>query len=236
MQPEGPHLSWHAHLVAVPSFQPESVDALLFDLGGVIIDIDFRRCFARWADGARCGVDEIASRFTIDAPYEDHERGVLDVAGYFDSLRHGLSVELSDDQLLEGWSDVYVGVKDGIAPILDAARTKFPLYAFTNSNPSHQAVWSERFAADLEVFTSTFVSSELGERKPDRAAFDAVVAMICVPASSILFFDDSPENCDGASDAGLQAVHVTSTDSVRTALSRLGVQAPQTEDRVDGSP
>lgn len=219
----------------MPSFRPGSVEVLLFDLGGVVIDIDFRRCFARWADSARCGVDEIASRFTFDAAYEDHERGVLDVAGYFDSLRHGLSFTLRDDQLLEGWSDIYVEVKDGIGPLLHAAKTRFPLYAFTNSNPSHQAVWSERFAADLEVFTSTFVSSELGERKPDPAAFDAVAAKIGVPASSILFFDDSPENVVGSRNAGLQAVHVTSTDSVRTALSRLGVHAPQTEDRADGS-
>lgn len=209
----------------MPSFRPESVEVLLFDLGGVVIDIDFRRCFARWADSAKCGVDEIASRFTFDAAYKDHERGVLDLGGYFDSLRNGLSVELRDDQLLEGWSDIYVEAKDGIGALLDAARTKFPLYAFTNSNPSHRAVWSERFAADLEAFTSIFVSSDLGERKPDRAAFDAVAAMIGVPASSILYFDDSPENVVGGRDAGLQAVHVTSTDSVRAALSRLSVPA-----------
>ncbi|MGQ0432450.1 MAG: HAD-IA family hydrolase [Microthrixaceae bacterium] len=138
-------------------------------------------------------------------------------------MRQLLSVDVADSELLEGWNDIYLGVSAGIAPLLDAARDKFPLYAMTNSNPSHQAVWSERFAGELEVFVSTFVSSDIGHRKPDRAAFDTVASMIGVSPSTILFFDDSPENVDGARKAGLQAVHVTSTDSVRTALAQVGV-------------
>jgi HAD superfamily hydrolase (TIGR01509 family) len=85
----------------------------------------------------------------------------------------------------------------------------FPLYALTNSNPSHQAVWSQHFAEPLSIFTSTFVSSEIGH--PERAAFDHVASMIGALPESILFFDDGPENVMGARDAGMQAVHVAST-------------------------
>jgi len=201
----------------------ESVDVLLFDLGGVVTDIDFGRCTARWAASAGRDPEDVASRFAFDAAYEEHERGTLDAAGYFESLRQLLSVDLTDSELLEGWNDIYLGVIAGIGPLLDAARDRFPLYAMTNSNPSHQAVWSERFAVELEVFASTFVSSDIGHRKPDRAAFDTVASMIGVSPSTILFFDDSPENVAGARNAGLQAVHVTSTDSVRRALAQVGV-------------
>ncbi len=178
----------------------------------------------RWANSAGRGFD-MASRFGFDAAYEEHERGTLDVAGYFEALRRGLSVDLADDELLEGWNDIYVGVNEEICPVLAAARARFPLYALTNSNPSHHAVWSERFADVLEVFTATFVSSDIGHRKPDRAAFDTVTSMIGVSPSSILFFDDTFENVTGARSAGMQAVHVTSTETVRTALAQLGVRA-----------
>lgn len=200
-----------------------SVDVLLFDLGGVVVDIDFGRCTARWAASAGRDPEDVASRFAFDAAYEEHERGTLDTAGYFESLRQLLSVDLTDSELLEGWNDVYLGVSAGIGPLLDAARDRYPLFSMTNSNPSHQAVWSERFAGELEVFASTFVSSDIGHRKPDRAAFDTVASMIGVSPPTILFFDDSPENVAGARIAGLQAVHVTSTDSVRRALAQVGV-------------
>lgn len=196
----------------------EPVEALLFDLGGVVITIDFGRCFRWWADSAACAVEEIASRFAFDSAYEDHERGTLSSAGYWTSVRGALSLDLPDEALLQGWNDVYVGTDAEVLDLLSQARTKWPLYGFTNTNPAHQAVWAQRFAPELQVFESIFVSSELGHRKPDRAAFDAVASMIGAPPPRILFFDDSLENVEGAREAGLQAVHVSSPASVRAAL------------------
>jgi glucose-1-phosphatase len=218
----------HAMITSVTdaSMRPGSVDALLFDLGGVVVDIDFRRCFRRWADTSGTDIELIASRFSFDAAYEQHERGAMDIADYFHQVRLALGVDLSDNELLEGWNDIYVGVVPGIGPLLSAAAAKFPLYAFTNSNPTHQTVWSKRFASDLEVFAATFVSCDVGQRKPDRLAFDAVTAMVEMPASRILFFDDLAENTAGALDAGLQAVHVSTTSSVASALAQLGVHVP----------
>jgi putative hydrolase of the HAD superfamily len=66
------------------------------------------------------------------------------------------------------------------------------------------------------------VSSEIGHRKPERAAFDHVASAIGATPGNILFFDDGAENVTGARDAGMQAVHVTSTNSVRDVLALLG--------------
>jgi hypothetical protein len=63
----------------------------------------------------------------------------------------------------------------------------------------------------------------VNQRKPDRAAFNAVVSRIGVPAGRILFFDDGAENVAGAQAAGLQAVHVTSPRSVRSGLRSAGL-------------
>ena len=207
----------------VPVIDPESVEVLLFDLGGVVIDIDFGRCLRHWATSADRDVDDIAARFAFDVPYEEHERGRLDAAGYFAAVRVALSVELDDATLLAGWNDIYLGLVGGIEPLLAAASQRFPLHAFSNTNASHEDEWSVRFASELAVFRSIFVSPEIGERKPDRASYEAVVAAIGVAPSRVLFFDDSLENVVGATDAGLQAVHVRSVDDVRAAMGDLGV-------------
>ena len=59
--------------------------------------------------------------------------------------------------------------------VLAAATERLPLYALTNSNPTHQAVWATRYACERSVFRSIFVSSALGVRKPDPNAFSEVV-------------------------------------------------------------
>ena len=202
----------------------EPIEAVLFDLGGVVLEIDFGRCFRRWADSAGCTADEIAALFEFDSAYEDHERGTLDTADYWTNVRAALSVDLPDDSLLAGWNDIWVDTDREVLDLLSLAGDRWPLYAFTNSNPAHQAVWATRFAGELEPFDTVFVSSELGHRKPDRAAFDVVVDRIGVPAPKVLFFDDGPENVAGARSAGLQAVQVTSAESVRSALRSAGLR------------
>lgn len=111
---------------------PSPVRALLFDLGGVLIDID--------------------------------ERGHLQADDYFEHLRQTLGLDLTDEQLLGGWNDIYVGPLAEVGALLLQVKGRLPLYAFSNSNPSHQAFWSARFEEELAVFDRVFVSSELRHR------------------------------------------------------------------------
>jgi putative hydrolase of the HAD superfamily len=198
-----------------------SVRALLFDLGGVVLDVDFDRVMRAWAAAAGCEPAVIRGRFSFDEAYEQHERGELDAAGYFASLRGSTGLRLSDADFTAGWNDLYVGVIPEMRAVLAAAAQRFALHAFTNSNPTHQREWSTRFAAELAVFRSVFVSSELGLRKPDPAAFAAVAGKAGFAPSEILFFDDSAENVAGARTAGMRAVLVTSSRDVSDPLRRL---------------
>jgi glucose-1-phosphatase len=206
-------------------FDVNAVRALLFDLGGVVIALDFQRVFDRWALAAGCEPASIAARFSHDDAYARHERGEIDAAGYFSSLRTTLGIDLSDDQFLDGWNDVYEGPVSGIEALLRAASSAFPIYAFTNSNPSHQSVWTSKLQPELAWFRSVFVSSELGIRKPDRHAYLEVATRAGHPVSEFLFFDDSPENVEGARVAGMQAVLTRSVSDVRRTLRELSIEA-----------
>jgi putative hydrolase of the HAD superfamily len=206
-------------------FDATRVAALLFDLGGVVIGLDFDRIFRAWAATANCDYVELRARFREDEAYEQHERGELDADGYFASLRDTLGIELSDADFLLGWNDLYLDPIAGMTPLLRSASSCLPTFAFTNSNPSHQAVWSKRFRHELAVFETVFSSSELGVRKPDPHAFSVVAALAGHRPSEFLFFDDTEANAVGAKGAGMQAVHVRSVHDVRTALARLGIHA-----------
>ena len=82
---------------------------------------------------------------------------------------------------------------------------------------------TKAFADLLGHFREIFLSSSIGLRKPDAAAYDHVIQAIGVPAARIVFFDDLAENIAGARLRGLTAVHVTSPDDVSRALSALGI-------------
>jgi putative hydrolase of the HAD superfamily len=197
------------------------VEALLFDLGGVIAHIDFSRATSRWARHAGCDAALIASRYSHDEAYEKHERGEIDAAGYFATLRHSLGIDLSDAQFLDGWNAIFGGPIPGAAEWIGQACARLPIYAFSNTNHAHAAFWTPLYAEMLKPFRRVFLSSEIGLRKPDREAFAFVAGEIGVPMPHILFFDDMLANVEGARVAGLQAVHVRSNADVIAALEAI---------------
>jgi FMN phosphatase YigB (HAD superfamily) len=206
-----------------PAISPGSADVLLFDLGRVVLDTDFARVMRVWATHAGCEPADLATRFVVNDSFKHHETGQIDDAAFFQNLRHSLGIGISDAQFLEGWNAIFAGEMPGIAPLLARAEAKMPLYAFSNTNPPHVAHFSKAYADLLGHFREIYLSSSIGLRKPTVEAYHHVVSAIGVPASRIVFFDDSAENIAGAQAYGLTAVHVKSSDDVATTLAALGI-------------
>jgi putative hydrolase of the HAD superfamily len=206
-----------------PLLSPGAADALLFDLGRVVLDIDFGKTLACWAGHAGCEVAHLVGRFSRDDIYRRHETGDISDAEFFEGLRSSLGVKLSDAQFLEGWNAIFAGEMPGIAALLARAAARVPLYAFSNTNNAHVEHFSLEYAGVLGHFREIFLSSAIGLRKPDAAAYDHVVKAIGVDPERIVFFDDLAENIEGAKACGLTAIHVTSPGDVAHALAELGI-------------
>jgi glucose-1-phosphatase len=138
---------------------PNSVDALLFDLGRVVLDVDFNRTLECWAGHAGCAPADIVARFAQNDAYKRHERGELSDAEFFASLRASLGIDVSDAQFLEGWNAIFAGEMPEMAPLLARAARRMPLYASSNTNRAHAAHFSRAFADVLGHFRKMFLSS-----------------------------------------------------------------------------
>lgn len=192
----------------------QNISAILFDLGNVLIDIDFYRCARIWSDHAGIPADTLASRFRIDAAYRAFERGEIDAPAYYVALRRQLEINLSDEIMREGWNAIIRDEKPGIRDCLQRLVHHYPLYVLTNTNPEHEIIWAEKHRGLLSYFKTVFVSSRMGCRKPDAAAYRQVSEAIGLPCSRILFFDDATENIEGARKVGMQAIRVDHAKSI----------------------
>ena len=205
-------------------FEPaQPVKALLFDLGGVVIDISVERALRHWEPCSRLSIEQMRGRLAADEPFQQHERGELPATAYFDHLRRVFELDASDHQIAAGWNAILVGENAESLQLVAAARRRLPCYAFTNTSQIHQATWSRAFPNVVAAFERIFTSPELGLRKPERAAYEVVTREIGVDPAAVLFFDDLLENVEGARAAGLQAVHVSGFEDIRQALVTIAV-------------
>jgi putative hydrolase of the HAD superfamily len=201
-----------------------AVEALLFDLGNVLIEVDFGRAISEWAKAANAAEERIAPCFGPDEAYCAHERGELSEVQYFASLRKSLGINLSDAQFLSGWNAIFGEPIDGMESLVRGLSRRLPLYAFSNTNRAHRTHWEPRYRALLAPFREVICSCDIGTRKPAADAFMKIAERIGVAPSRIGFFDDLEENVAGARAAGLRAFRVCSAAEVREALRDLAIE------------
>ena len=143
---------------------PNSADVLLFDIGRVVLDIDFNRVVTSWAGHAGCAPADLASRFVVDDSFKHHEVGRIDDAAFFHNLRTSLGIGITDEQFLEGWNAIFAGEMPDISRLLARAAKRLPLYAFSNTNNAHVEYFSKACAPRSASEFRTPSSSKAGTR------------------------------------------------------------------------
>jgi glucose-1-phosphatase len=193
--------------------------ALLFDLGRVVIDIDFERALSVWGKHSRLPIGELRARYSHDEPYQQFECGVLEPGQYFAHLGEHLALQCDADAIRAGWNAILVAEIEETMAMIAAVRGRLPCYALSNTNAVHLQELQRAFPRVLAAFDRVFCSHEIGCRKPTAQSFAHVVDAIGMPPAQVLFFDDLEENVQAARAFGLQGVVVRGPQDVRDALA-----------------
>ncbi len=196
------------------------VRAIVFDLGGVLVEVDPERCFRFWSEHSTSTAETLRRQFVIDGPYERHERGEIEFSEYAAHLRRRFAIELDDALMREGWNALLGDALPGAADAIKQASRRYPCFLFSNSNAVHQAVWSQSQRQLLAPLRGQFVSSDLGMRKPELSAYKKIAELAGFAPSELLFFDDLEQNVTAARRVGLQAVRVDGPEDILATINR----------------
>ena len=200
-----------------------AVDAVVFDLGGVLVEWD-----PAHLDRQLLGSDEAVEEFldevgfaawnhTVDSGERSWAEAVADLGG-----RHPHRQELIAAYPAR-FGETLVGPIDGTVQILEELhRAGTRLLALTNWSAELFPHARERFGF-LELFEGIVVSGEERMAKPDRRIFDLVIERHGLASGRTLFVDDRADNVEAARAAGMQAVVFTDPAGLRRDLTRLGL-------------
>lgn len=200
-----------------------TIRAVVFDLGGVLVDIDFGRALAAWQPASRLAPDALRAAFGFDEAYLQHEVGALAATDYFAHLRRQLALEADDAFLRAGWNALLIREIPQTLALVDRLAPELGCHVLSNTNAVHLERIEEAFPHLLPRFGQVFASHQMGLRKPDARAFRHVTDALGVAPGEVLFFDDLPANVEAARACGLQAALVTEPADVERELLRLGL-------------
>lgn len=187
----------------------------IFDLGNVIVDIDFKRVLGVWSNLSGTPLAVLAERFSMGEVFQRHERGEVSDEEFAARLCDEMGIALSFEQFAAGWQAVFVALRPEVIAIMQRLRNEgHRVVVLSNTNRLHCNYWPQHYPEVAAAADHLYLSQDLGLRKPEPAIYQRVLEAENTPAEQAVFFDDHPDNIAAARALGMTAVWVTDRDTV----------------------
>lgn len=191
---------------------------ILFDLGGVLVESTGRDRLATLLPYA-LGGDEIMERWLGSAAVKQFERGFISEETFARQFIEEWRLPLEPAAFIDSFGEWVTGWYDGAESLVRRLRAYHHVACLSNTNAIHWA----RLAQVAASFDSCFASHLTGTLKPEREAFEHVLANLRVPAGTVYFFDDLAPNVDAARAVGMNAFQVAGFADVEPILRAHGL-------------
>ncbi len=198
--------------------------AIIFDLGGVLVDLDFSNCVKHFKEDI--GYDKITE--ILDSShqkgfYSNLEEGLLSPDEFrtliLSESRPGSTPEQVDRCM---WS-LLMGMDSYKVQYLNDLSEKYDLYILSNNNPVSMQRCHEVFTLSgldyKKVFKREFISSQMKLLKPSQAIYKETIRQIGLPADQLLFIDDSLANVQAAASVGIPSLHYMQGSDLKSLLN-----------------
>lgn len=191
-----------------------AISAIIFDLGGVILNIDISRTKKAFHELGFHQIDELFGLGHADSFFRDHENGRVSDDQFIERIVQMLGGSASEEQVIAAWNALLLDFPPSRIRFLEELRNRYRLFLFSNTNGIHHQAFSRLFREEYPgktldgLFEKAYYSHAAGFRKPDLQGYQQIVADNHLDPAATLFIDDARVNVDAAMAAGLQGIHL----------------------------
>ncbi|MDC1142747.1 HAD-IA family hydrolase [Planctomycetota bacterium] len=197
------------------------LDGILFDLGGVLCNVDESRVWQLWQEHTGCNADVLQQEL-FDRDLKDYfDKGLKPpgMVAFFLAARFDVDLSLDD------WKRIWcssLSVNPEMNELATIAASQLPTVTASTTDETHWGYISPQLSC-LNRFTGHALSFEIGEIKPHGRFYLQALEKLGTQAGKTLFIDDRPENIAGAKEMGLQTYHFDNAPNLRVLLQTYGL-------------
>lgn len=201
-----------------------NIKNVVFDLGGVVIDLKRERAVSELERLGLSEAGELLGLYRQEEPFLGLETGNKTAGEVFDLLRKRCRPGVTDTEITDAFEAFLVKLPPERLKALRALREAgYGVYALSNTNPVMFHGWISRaFQQEglrvRDYFDGIVASFEEGTCKPDTEIFRTVLNRYGLKGSETLMLDDSQANCEAARKAGMLAFRIDNTSSDKSML------------------
>jgi putative hydrolase of the HAD superfamily len=181
---------------------------ILFDLGDVLIDIDFQKVKSAFENLGITEFDKQFSQFTASSLFENLETGKISETAFYTAIQQQSTIPLADIDIKNAWNAILLDFRAESMKRLQELKQTHRLFLLSNTNAIHLTEVNNILQKQLGInnldvfFEKAYYSHVVGLRKPYRQVFDFVLKDAGIVASETMFIDDTPPNIETAGQLG----------------------------------
>lgn len=192
---------------------------VIFDLGGVLLNLEVERTYRAFAEISGRPVSEIQRDAGSLQLFLDFEKGLISAKDFRHQLRDYLQTAAPDHALDDAWNAMLLDFPPAKATLLDQLKNTHRTFLLSNTNVIHwhaftKTIWYTGINNFDGLFERAYYSHQIGMRKPDGEIFEFVLTQQKLKPHETLFIDDNKQNVEAARQLGIATVHLTSPEQL----------------------
>ena len=193
---------------------------LMFDLGGVLLDIDYNKTADAFKKLGVHQFDELYSQSGANHLFEELETGKISDDDFYTAIQQYCYQSTTKEQLETAWNAILLNFRIKSLHHLSELKNKYNIYLLSNTNSIHLKAFNKIFEEEIghacldDYFIKAYYSHKIQLRKPYPSTYQFVLDDAGIKAEQTLFIDDSIVNIEGAKEAGLEVHHLLSGQKI----------------------
>ena len=191
-----------------------TIKNIIFDLGGVLLNIDYNKTSEAFKNLGIKNFDELFSQFKADELFEKLETGNITEDNFYQSIQKYSKLPLEVTDIKAAWNMMLLDFRKDSISFLESISDKYNLFLLSNTNSIHytafqQILQKETGKRELDIFfKKSYYSHLIKMRKPYPATYNFVLNDSSLIAKETLFIDDSINNIEAAKKLGILTYHL----------------------------
>ena len=201
-----------------------NIKNIIFDLGGVILNIDTQKSIDAFANILGKKNDEFVRNYNNFNLLDRLEKGKISPKQFRDELKQIIPKKISDTQIDSAWNSMLLDFPKERIELLNKLKPKYRTFLLSNTNKIHYNSYTKQLNEQFgiknlsDLFEEEYMSFDLKMRKPDKEIFYHVLDQNNLLANETLFFDDTIENVEAAKQIGIKAYLLKEGETINDVL------------------
>ncbi|MBA3900955.1 MAG: HAD family phosphatase [Bacteroidetes bacterium] len=188
---------------------------IIFDLGGVILNIDYNLTINAFNKLGIEDFDQIYSKAQQDNLFDQYEIGKISSPVFINEIITRCNKNISGEDVTAAWNAMLLDLPKERLALLEKLKSRYRTFLLSNTNDIHITAYGNYlnktfgFRDLSNYFEQQYLSFQVGMRKPHVEIFQHVLSQNNLKAEETIFIDDSIQHIEGAKQAGITALHLT---------------------------